>query len=264
MKILVFLRMVPDVVEELEITSGRTALEPESVRPILNEPDNVALEQALLLKESRGATVTVLALEAPGSEEALFTALAKGADKAIAIVYPEKSLTTRRMASILARVVESKPELQSADLILTGAGAITDLDAPLSPLLARRLQVPHLGIVSRVSPDYAGRSITAVKEYPDGIRGEFEVQLPAVLGLRAAEKPPRYVLVAKVQEAMNTQSVERIVCPILDEAPEVPSQVLEMRKPRVSVRAEMLTGSHEAVAGKLRDILIARGLIEGA
>lgn len=263
MNILVLLRMVPDVVEEPEIAPDKMTLETESVRLILNESDNYALEQALLLKESQGATVTVLAVDSPQIEETLFTALAKGADKAIKIAHPGKSLTTRLMAAIFARVIATEPELSSPDLILTGSRTITDLDAPLAPLLARDLRLPHLGIVSRVSLDFSGRSVTALREYPDGIRGEFEVPLPAVLGIQVAERPPRYVPVALIRAIMKALWVECIPCPILERT-RVPFQLLELRKPPVSARAEMLTGSHEVVAHKVRDVLVARGLVEGA
>jgi electron transfer flavoprotein beta subunit len=251
------------MVEEPEIAPDKTALETEGVRLVLNESDNYALEQALMLKESQGAKVTVLAVDSPRVEETLFTALAKGADKAVKVAHPGKSLTTRLMASIFARVIEKEPELSSPDLILTGSRTITDLDRPLAPVLARDLRLPHLGVVSRVSVDFSGRSVTALREYPDGIRGEFEVPLPTVLGIQVAEKPPRYVPVALIRAMMKALWVECIPCPVLERT-RVPFQVLELRKPSVSAHVEMLTGSHEVVAHKLRDVLVARGLLEGA
>ncbi len=261
MKVLVLLRMVPDVVEELEIARGRAALDPGTVSLILSESDSHALEQALLLKESRGASVTALALDSPATEEALFSALAKGADEAIKIRHSEESLTTRRMASIFAAVIEAEPELKSAALILTGVRTIADLDGLLAPVLAHRMGLPHLGLVSRLSLDPSGRIVTAIREYPDGVRGEFEVQVPAVLGIQAAERPPRYVPVGRLREAMKTRSIKCIASPALDEAPIPSFQVREMRRPRASAHAEMLTGTNEATAAKLRDILVGRGLL---
>lgn len=81
MHVVAILRMVPDVVEDLEVSPSGTALEPESVRLILSECDDHALQQALLLRESRDAIVTVLvldSLDSPETEEVLYTALAKG------------------------------------------------------------------------------------------------------------------------------------------------------------------------------------------
>ena len=83
MNILVLMKMVPDVVEELEVSSDGKALDTEFLRLILSESDDHAMEEALLLKERHGGSVTVLAVDAPEVDDALFTALAKGADRAI-------------------------------------------------------------------------------------------------------------------------------------------------------------------------------------
>ena len=63
MHILILLKMVPDVVEDLEIASDGKALDLDYLRMMLSESDEHALEQALLLKERHGAKVTVLALD---------------------------------------------------------------------------------------------------------------------------------------------------------------------------------------------------------
>ena len=64
MKILVLMKMVPDIVEELEVASDGTSLDREYLRFIVNERDDYALEQALLLKDRLQADVTVVAPEA--------------------------------------------------------------------------------------------------------------------------------------------------------------------------------------------------------
>ena len=86
MHILVLLKMAPDVVEELEIAPDGKSLDLDYLRLILSESDDHALEEALLLKERHNAKVTVLALDAPEVDDALFTALAKGADRAVKVV----------------------------------------------------------------------------------------------------------------------------------------------------------------------------------
>lgn len=83
MKATVILKMVPDTVEDLEIGGDGKSLDAPSLRMILSETDNHALEQALLLKARHEGSVEVLALEAPDVDELLFTALAKGADRAV-------------------------------------------------------------------------------------------------------------------------------------------------------------------------------------
>jgi electron transfer flavoprotein beta subunit len=256
MNILVLLKMVPDVVEELEIAPDGKSLDASSVRMILSERDDHALEEALLLKERYGGTVTVLALEAPEIDEALFTALAKGADRAIKISGAGGSLTTSAAARLFSLVLPTVAG--PADLILTGVQAIDDLDGLVAPILSRLLGLPYMGVVTAVK--IADKTATVVREYAGGVRGEFEVPLPAVLGIQSAEQPPRYVPVAKVRAAMKSQKIESIPAPATSQPALV--EILQMTKPQVAGRAEILEGSPEEVAGKICEILVARGLLQ--
>jgi electron transfer flavoprotein beta subunit len=125
MKILVLLKMVPDIVEELEIGADGRSLDQDAVRPIVSERDDHALEQALLLKERSGATVTALALEAPEVDEVLFTSLAKGADRAVKVTGLEAAPGSAAAADVLAAVLPAVPDLMPVDLVLAGCQAIS-------------------------------------------------------------------------------------------------------------------------------------------
>jgi electron transfer flavoprotein beta subunit len=258
MKILVLLKMVPDIVEELEIGADGRSLDQDAVRPIVSERDDHALEQALLLKERSGATVTALALEAPEVDEVLFTALAKGADRAVKVTGLEAAPGSAAAAGVLAAVLPAVPDLMPVDLVLAGCQAIDDLDGVLAPALAERLAMPYLGIVTGVTVAGAGGPATVLKEFAGGTRGRYTVCLPAVLGIQAAEKPPRYVPVAKVRAAMKTRAIDEVPGAALKATGLV--AVTAMTKPEAAGRAEMLEGSPEAVAAKLVEILAARGL----
>jgi electron transfer flavoprotein beta subunit len=259
MKILVVVRMVPDVVEELEIAPDGKALDTEYLRRILSESDNHALEEAILLKERHGATITLLAPDAPEVDEALYSALAKGADRAIKVTGMEESLSTRATAALLAGIVRESG-LLPADLILTGVQAIDDLDGLIAPLLAFHLGLPSLGIVTRLTVDEPRKTATAIREFAGGVRGEYEVSLPAVMGIQAAEKPPRYVPVAKVRVTMKTQKLETIEAPAAGGGGPA-LEVLEMKKCEPGGQAEMLEGPPEQVSGRLVELLEARGVL---
>lgn len=261
MNMLVVLRMVPDVVEELEIGPEGKELDTEFLRMIVSESDDHALEEALLLKERHGGKITVLAPEAPDVDDVLFSALAKGADRAVKVEGIDKGLSTCVLAAELARVISSEPGLLSADLILTGVQAINDLDGLIAPLLGHHLGLPHLGIVTGVSVDEAGGKLTAIREYSGGVRGEFEVPMPAVLGIQAAEKPPRYVPVAKVRAAMKERRIETAAVLTLADAGSALVKTLAMRKPEAAGHAEMLEGSSEQAASRLVGILGERGVL---
>ena len=86
MKIVVPINLVPDLVEELTIDNSGTALDMTWLRLIINEFDDHAIEQAILLKERSEGQITVLAPDVEGVDDMLFTATAKGADQVIKIV----------------------------------------------------------------------------------------------------------------------------------------------------------------------------------
>jgi electron transfer flavoprotein beta subunit len=259
MKILVILRMVPDVIEELEVAADGKALDSEYLRLIINESDNHALEEALLLKERHGGTVTAVALDAPEIDEVLFTAVAKGADRAVKITGADKGLTTRKVASILAQALPAVPDALPADVILTGCQAIDDLDGQVAPLLTQALQLPYLGLVTKVDANPGAAKASVVREFAGGVRGEFDVPLPSVLGIQAAEKPPRYVPVAKVRAVMKSAQIETVATPGAPQAPVI--DVVEMKKPETAGRAQMIEGSPEEAAKKICEILAERGLL---
>ena len=259
MKIVVLIKMVPDVVEELEVAADGKSLDTEYLRLIANELDTQALEEALLLKEKYGGTVSVVALDAAEVDDALFTALAKGADQVFKVTGGDGALSTRAAARLLTDALSGIPGLLPADLILTGAQANDDLDVLMAPVFSRLLHLPQLGIVTQVSVDTAAGIATVLREFPGGVRGEYEIKLPAVLGIQAAEKPPRYVPVAKVMAAMKSQAIQTV--PAALSAEQIFLQVAEMDKPHVTEHAQMLEGSPEAIADQFCEILAARGLV---
>jgi electron transfer flavoprotein beta subunit len=254
MNILVLLKMVPDVVEELEVAGDGKSLDTSFLRTIINERDDHALEQAILLKERHGGKVTVVALDAPDIDDTLFATMAKGADRAVKITDAPEGLTTQMAARLCGQAIGG---LLPADLVLTGVQALDDLDGLSAALVAQQLKVPYIGVVTGVTAN--GPTATVIKEFAGGVRGEFSVTLPAVLGVQAAEKPPRYVPVAKVRAVMKTNKIETVAAP--GDAGAAQIDVRQLAKPVVSSHAEMLEGSPEEAAGKLVELLAQRGLL---
>jgi len=261
MNILVLLKMVPDVVEELEVAADGKSLETEYLRMIVSESDDHALEEALILKERYGGKVTAMALEAPELDDALFSALAKGADRAVKIVGSDARLGTNASARILSDVVRLDAECANADLILAGTQAIDDLDGLVAPLVSHHLGLPFVGIVTEVACNETSQTAKVTREFPNSVRGEFEVPLPAVLGIQAAQKPPRYVPVAKVRAVMKSGRIETLAAATLQDGGRPLLEISQMAKPVSSGHAEMLSGSPEQIAGNLARILAEKGLL---
>ncbi len=259
MKILVLMKMVPDIVEELEVAADGKSLDLEAARPIVSESDEHALEQALLLKDRLGATVVALGVESPDLDDVLFTALAKGADRAVKVTGVEPPVATSEVADLLAAAIPAVPGLMPVDLVLTGCQAIDDLDGLVAPFLAERLRVPYLGVVTGVEVKAGEARASVLKEYAGGVRARYVVALPAALGVQAAEKPPRYVPVAKVRATMKAAKIETVDAPARG-APS-PLSVVRMTKPETAGHAEMLEGGPDEVAAKVAELLATRGLL---
>ncbi len=253
MNIFVPIKMVPDLVEELSIDPGGAALDTAWMRLILNEFDDHAIEQAILLKERVGGQVTVIAPDAPDVDDALFTAAAKGADRLVKLTGETGSLNSHAAARALAAVIQA----EIPDLILTGVQAHNDLDGQVGPLLAESLSMPYIGYVSAVKIE--NRMATVKKEYPGGLLGEFMVELPAVLGIQASDEPPRYVAFSKVRQAMQTARIEERDLGALD--PSGGATVSRMFQPEAAERARMLEGDAGEVAARLVEIMQESGVL---
>ncbi|MBU4226368.1 MAG: electron transfer flavoprotein subunit beta/FixA family protein [Chloroflexi bacterium] len=253
MNIVVLVKLVPDLVEELNIDPSGAALDMSWLRLIINEFDDHASEEAILLKERGGGQVTAVAPEYEGVDEVLFTAAARGADRLIKITGDFVAANNHALARACASVIEG---LQP-DLVLTGVQANNDLDGPVGPTLAECLGMPYVGYVSGVTVNDG--KVTARKEYPGGLIAEMEVTLPAVLGIQAAEQPPRYVAVSKVRMVMKTATIEERAADALD-ASGGPA-VGRMFQPEAAAHAEMITGSPDEVADKLVSIFKEVGVL---
>jgi electron transfer flavoprotein beta subunit len=253
MNIAILVKLVPDLVEELTIDTSGVALDTAWLRLIINEFDDHAIEQGILLKERGGGQVTVVAPDIEGVDDVLFTAAAKGADRLIKIKGDFTGVNNHALARAFTTVVK---ELQP-DLILTGVQANNDLDGSVGPLLAGCLEMPYVGYISGVSLTEGKSKVR--KEYPGGLIAEMDVTLPAVLGIQAAEQPPRYVAVSKVRQMMKTSTIEERAESGLDMAGG--PTIGRMFQAEAGQRATMLTGSPDEVATKLVGIFKELGVL---
>ncbi len=252
MKIVTPVKLVHDLVDELTIDESGKALDLAWSRLILNEFDDHAVEQAILLKERHEAEVIVIAPDFEGADDMLYAAAAKGADRLIKIGTPE---VAARSSLALAHAFAALTEELKPDLVLTGVQAHSDLDGQTGPMLAEILGLPYIGYVAGVEP--ANGKAVVRKEYPRGLIARLEVALPAVLGIQAADEPPRYVAFSKIRQAMKSATLE---VQDVDLASGDELGILRMYQPETAERAEMIEGDMEAVTKRLLEILSERGI----
>jgi len=254
MDIAVLLRAVPDPVEELELDEDETDLDREYLGSIVNEFDDHALEEALLLKEEVGGTVTAYALgTADEVEQILTTALAKGADAAVRLGDELEPLDAHAQAELFASVLREA----SHDLVLCGVQAADELDGQVAVLLAALLGLPHVSVVVATAP--GDGTIRVTKEFWGGITGEYQVRLPAVIGVQAARQAPRYVAVARIRQAQGSGALRRSA--VTHPGNRSGVRVTRMRIPEAGAGAEMIAGDEEAAAERIVEILRQVGVL---
>jgi electron transfer flavoprotein beta subunit len=256
MDLVVLCKLVPDLAEELEIDASGTDLSREWLNEIASEWDEYALEEALRLRDASGGTVTCLALDTGSVDELLATCLARGADRVVKVGsfdgHPDSHTAAHAFADALANVPHG--------LVLTGVQAIDDLDGQVGPLLAAAMDLPHVSVVTHIELSADGATATVNQEYSGGVVAEFEVDLPAVLGVQTSREAPRYAPVSRVRQLMKTADMGRI-----DVAPGGGAGLVveAMSLPEATGRAEMIEGSSDAIAERLATLIRERGLVAG-
>ncbi|MHB1928563.1 MAG: electron transfer flavoprotein subunit beta/FixA family protein [Acidimicrobiales bacterium] len=258
MRIVVPVKQLPDVVEELEVDAGGADIDREFLKFVPNEWDEQALEEALLIKEAVGAEVVVVGLDEPDIDQTLYTALARGADRAVKLTTTAAGwVSTSARAEILTAWLAG----EAFDLILTGVQAADDLDGQLAAVLAARLGLLHAAVVVAVEPKDGVVSVT--QELGRGTNVEEEMHLPAVIGVQAARQAPRYASITRVRQAMQAGGIEEL--PAASATREWPPGLTLRRlyAPEATDHAEMLDGGPGQVADRIIELLRARGLVGG-
>src|SRR6266542_2960488 len=148
MNIAVAVRLMPKAGDELEVDSSGTDIDRELVDMAISEFDDQALEEAVLIKEATGATVTAVGLRTDGIEQALRVAYARGADRAVVVDAGEIDPYDTRTAALA--FAQAFREL-APDLVLMGVQTPYDLFGQGAPLLAVALGWPQANVAVGVT-----------------------------------------------------------------------------------------------------------------
>ena len=254
MHVVVVLRLVPDLTGDVEIAGNGKTIDREWIDIRLNEFDDHALEEALILKDTAGARVTAIALDGEGADRMLQTALARGADKALKIPCESEDVpSSYEAAPLFAAAVQSL----GADLVLTGVQTPEDVFGQLAPFIGAALDWPQVSAVSGIRTDSS--AVFLQQEFSGGVSTTLRVALPAVAGVQTASQPIRYVSGSKLRQATAEKIATLDVIATLA-APA--SNLLSLSAPERSGGAEILSGDAAAVATQIQKILAARGLLK--
>jgi electron transfer flavoprotein beta subunit len=254
MNIAVALRLMPNLGDELEVGPGGIDIDRDLVEMVLNESDEQALEEAVLIKEATGATVTAVGLQADGIDQALKVAYARGADRVVLVDAGEIDPYDSPTAALA--FAQAFREL-APDLVLTGVQTPSDVLGQTAPCLAVRLGWPQANVVVGVTLADGGARV--VQEYAGGRLGVLELGLPAVVGVQSASSPPRYVSMARLRQAMSEASTEQLSVNV--QASGRAPRIVAIARPEQTAGATMLDGDAAEAAEKIAALLREHGAL---
>jgi electron transfer flavoprotein beta subunit len=193
-KILVPVKRVPDPATTIRVMPDGSGIATDNVKWVINPFDEIAIEEALRIKEKQGSgEVILISVGQQNWQEQLRTGLAMGADRAI-LVRADKPLDTLAIARIMAKVVsDEKPEL-----VIIGKQAIDDDSNQVGQMLAEMLGWPQATFASKV--EIAGEKCTVVREADGGLE-TVAFSLPAVITTDLRLNEPRYASLPGIMKA---------------------------------------------------------------
>jgi electron transfer flavoprotein beta subunit len=187
MNIVVLVKQVPDTWSERKLADADHTLDRESADAVLDEINERAVEEALLLQEAHGGEVTVVAMGPGRATDAIRKALSMGADKAVHVsdeaLHGSDVLTT---AKVLAKAIGT---LDGVDLVIAGNEATDGRAGAIPAILAELLGLPQVTQVRKVTVE--GSTVKAERETDEGV-AHLEASLPAVVSVTEKINEPRY------------------------------------------------------------------------
>ena len=194
MKVLVPVKRVIDYNVKVRVKADNSGVELANVKMAMNPFDEIAVEQALRLKEAGGAEeVVVVSIGPAQNQETIRTALAMGADRGIHI---EASHDIEPLA--VAKLLKAVVERETPGLVLVGKQAIDDDCNQTGQMLAALLGWAQGTFVSAL--EVAGDKAKIVREVDGGLE-HLEIQMPAIVSVDLRLNEPRYASLPNIMKA---------------------------------------------------------------
>jgi electron transfer flavoprotein beta subunit len=194
MKILVAVKRVVDYNVKVRVKADGTGVETANVKMSMNPFDEIAMEEAVRLKEAGKATeIVAVSLGVAACQETLRTALAMGADRAVLV---ETSVELQPLA--VAKLLKAIVEREKPGLVILGKQAIDDDANQSGQMLAALLGWPQGTFASKV--ELAEGHIRVTREIDGGLE-TVELKLPAVVTTDLRLNEPRYITLPNIVKA---------------------------------------------------------------
>ena len=247
MRIVVAVKQIKVLGDEVEFTDDGRDVDPDYLDRALNEWDACATEEALRVRERLGGgEVVVVTVGDEESEKVLRRCLAMGADRAIRVdAEPTDPISTARA---LAAVVGA----ESPDLVLTGVQSADSVQGSTGVALAELLGLPRVAVVTRL--DWSGSGPAVVdRELEGGLVDVVEVDTPALLTIQTGINEPRYANLRAIKQA-EQEELEVVAA----DTGEPSYRVRRMFAPPRGEGAELLDGDAAQIARRISELLQER------
>ncbi|OFZ20181.1 MAG: electron transfer flavoprotein subunit beta [Bdellovibrionales bacterium GWB1_55_8] len=200
MNIYVCVKQVPDTETKIKLNADASGIDPAGIKWVLSPFDEIAVEEALRLKEKNaGSTVAVVSAGPSRVVEAIRTALAMGADTGIHVDLPENA-DTFMAAKAIAGALKKESKV---DVIFTGKEAIDDGAAQVSQLIAESMEIPCVTVA--VAIEYGAGTAKVKREIEGGAFEIVETTLPAVIAGQKGLNEPRYATLPNIMKAKKKE-----------------------------------------------------------
>ena len=194
MKVLVPVKRVVDYNVKVRVKSDKSGVELDNVKMSMNPFDEIAVEEALRLKEKEIATeVIAISIGSTQVQETIRNALAMGADSGIFI-----EATNNLEPLNIAKIISSVAKKESIDLMILGKQAIDDDMNATGQMIAALLGWPQATFASKV--EISDKKAVVSREVDGGIEN-IEVALPAVISTDLRLNEPRYASLPNIMKA---------------------------------------------------------------
>jgi electron transfer flavoprotein beta subunit len=248
MKVLVPVKRVIDFNVAVRVKADRSGVDLANVKMAINPFDEIAVEEAVRLKEHGAASeVVAVSIGPTGAQETLRTALAMGADRGILVKHdgPIEPLAVAKILKAIA--LEEQP-----GLIILGKQAIDDDSNQTGQMLAALLDWPQGTFAAKL--EIANGEASVTREVDGGLQ-TVALKLPAIVTTDLRLNQPRYASLPNIMKARKKPIAEKTVADYgVDPTPRL--KVLEVREPE-----KRRAGTRVASAAELVERLRERGVI---
>lgn len=244
MKILVAVKRVIDFNVKIRVKPDHSGVETTHVKMSMNPFDEIAVEEAVRLKEKGVATeIVVVSIGTTGAQETLRSALALGADRAI-LVQTDAETQPLAVAKILKKIAEQ----ESPQLIILGKQAIDDDSNQTGQMLAALLNWPQGTFASKLEINNDQMKVT--RELDGGLE-MLELKLPAVITTDLRLNQPRY---ASLPNIMKAKQKPLAVIPIEQLQVDIASRLTTLKvEPPAARKAGMKVANVAELIHKLKN-----------